>query len=183
MDSRRKRKEKPLIAEDLIMSGVNQESTSYEHKTNRSNSEATEKRKHSLIFQDLDDNVRCRLISSPLDGRYYYFKTTRRKMRMHGRALASLYHYLSPLSSSFHLLSEYGWFFRNHERCPNSRVVWSPSLSAFYVPIGNRMWRLVFAPASYGITRIIQSISKSREKKQSSRLKDENFTYHQTVTV
>ena len=58
------------------MSGVNQESTSYEHKTNRSNSEATEKRKHSLIFQDLDDNVRCRLISSPLDGRYYYFKTT-----------------------------------------------------------------------------------------------------------
>ena len=76
------------------MSGVNQESTSYEHKTNRSNSEATEKRKHSLIFQDLDDNVRCRLISSPLDGRYYYFKTTRRKMRMHGRALASLYHYL-----------------------------------------------------------------------------------------
>ena len=76
------------------MSAENPDSTSYDHKTSRSNSEATEKRKHSLIFQDLDDNVRCRWNPYPLDGRYYHFKTAGWEMRLHGRAVAPLYHYL-----------------------------------------------------------------------------------------
>ncbi|KAK8815652.1 hypothetical protein WA538_004777 [Blastocystis sp. DL] len=164
MDSRRKRKEKPLIAEDLIMSGVNQESTSYEHKTNRSNSEATEKRKHSLIFQDLDDNTEDIIISKQHDGKCGCMDERSR-----------LY-IITCFTLVFGIFSfAFGIWLVFSEPRKMSKL--QSGVIAIIISV------LLFAPASYGITRIIQSISKSREKKQSSRLKDENFTYHQTVTV
>lgn len=57
MDSRRKRKEGPPVAEDLIVSLGKGVSKSTGRKDSRSNSEFTEKRKDSILNPDYDDNV------------------------------------------------------------------------------------------------------------------------------
>ena len=57
MNSRRKRKEGPPVAEDLIVSSGKAVSKSTGRKGSQSNSEFTEKRKDSILSPDYDDNV------------------------------------------------------------------------------------------------------------------------------
>ena len=57
MNSRRKRKEGPPMAEELIVSSGKTVSKSTGQKGSRSNSEFTEKRKDSILCPDYDDNV------------------------------------------------------------------------------------------------------------------------------